>query len=90
MQYLQRVAIGVLRWDYARASADQLCQIEPFFVPHSVSRNLHLMYCIYCTAPYRPCRYTDYILDTLAKRELFQWLSLSPAKFWHTLLLKDR
>lgn len=37
-----------------------------------------------------PRSYTDYILDTLAKRELFQWLSLTPAKFWHTLLWKDR
>ncbi|EFN52544.1 hypothetical protein CHLNCDRAFT_26745 [Chlorella variabilis] len=34
--------------------------------------------------------YADYILHTLSKRELFQWLSLTPSKFWHTLLLKDR
>ncbi|PRW20477.1 DNA polymerase epsilon catalytic subunit A [Chlorella sorokiniana] len=34
--------------------------------------------------------YADYILDTLSKRELFQWLSLTPHKFWHTLLWKDR
>lgn len=34
--------------------------------------------------------YADYILDTLRKRELFQWLSLSPIKAWHTLLFYDR
>ena len=41
-----------------------------------------------CTA--WPCRYADYLLDTISKRELFQWLSLTPARFWHTLLHKDR
>ena len=37
-----------------------------------------------------PRSYADYLLDTLAKRELFQWLSLTPARFWHTLLFADR
>jgi len=36
------------------------------------------------------CRYIDYILETVAKRELFQWLSLSSTKFWHALLFRDR
>jgi hypothetical protein len=40
--------------------------------------------------PVRYCRYVDYLLDTLSRRELFQWLSLTPSKFWHTLLLRDR
>ncbi|GAB4815178.1 hypothetical protein N2152v2_002224 [Parachlorella kessleri] len=34
--------------------------------------------------------YIDYILETVAKRELFQWLSLTPIKFWHALLFRDR
>ena len=34
--------------------------------------------------------YVDYILETLSKRELFQHLSLAPARFWHTLLFADR
>ncbi|KAL4450230.1 hypothetical protein ABPG77_010899 [Micractinium sp. CCAP 211/92] len=34
--------------------------------------------------------YTDYLLDTLAKRELFQWLNLTPDRFWHTLMHRDR
>lgn len=37
-----------------------------------------------------PPSYTDYLLDTLGRRELLQWLSLTPARFWHTLLFKDR
>lgn len=37
------------------------------------------------------CRsYVDYLLGALSRRELFCWLSLSPSKFWHTLLLRDR
>ncbi len=36
------------------------------------------------------CRYVDYILETVSKRELFQWLSLAPTKWWHALLLRDR
>jgi hypothetical protein len=35
-------------------------------------------------------RYVDYLLGALSRRELFCWLSLSPSKFWHTLLLRDR
>jgi len=34
--------------------------------------------------------YTDYVLETLGKRELFQHLDLTPIKFWHTLLFIDR
>ena len=33
--------------------------------------------------------YTDYILETLRHRELFQWMSLSPEKAWNTLLFYD-
>ena len=36
------------------------------------------------------CRYVDYLLDALRRRELFTWLQLSPRQFWHTLLLRDR
>ena len=36
------------------------------------------------------CRYTDYLLEALRRRELFQWIRLAPTKFWHTLLLRDR
>lgn len=34
--------------------------------------------------------YTDYVLDTLRRRELFQWMSLSPEKAWNTLLFLDK
>ena len=34
--------------------------------------------------------YTDYILETLKKRELFQWMSLAPEKAWSTLLFLDK
>lgn len=34
--------------------------------------------------------YTDYVLETLRKREIFQWLALSPSRAWHTLLFADR
>jgi len=34
--------------------------------------------------------YTDYILDTLRRRELFQWMSLSPEKAWSTLMFLDK
>ena len=37
-----------------------------------------------------PGSYADYLLETVAKRELFQWLSLTPTKFWHALLFRDR
>lgn len=33
-------------------------------------------------------RYVDYLLDALRKRELFMWLELQPATFWHTLLFR--
>ena len=36
------------------------------------------------------CRYVDYLLDALRKKELFTWLQLSPKQFWHTLLFRDR
>ena len=38
----------------------------------------------------RPCRYVDYLLEALRRRELFQWLILSPDAFLHTLLFRDR
>lgn len=34
--------------------------------------------------------YADYVLETVRKRELFQWLILAPSKAWHTLLFADR
>jgi DNA polymerase epsilon subunit 1 len=34
--------------------------------------------------------YVDYVLDTLRRRELFQWLALAPSRCWHTLLFADR
>ena len=34
------------------------------------------------------CRYVDYRLDALRRRELFMWLELQPATFWHTLLFR--
>ena len=34
--------------------------------------------------------YADYVLETVRKRELFQWLTLAPSKAWHTLLFADR
>lgn len=34
--------------------------------------------------------YTDYILETVRKKDLFQWLSLAPCKAWHTLLFYDK
>lgn len=34
------------------------------------------------------CRYVDYLLDALRRRELFLWLELQPATFWHTLLFR--
>ena len=34
--------------------------------------------------------YADYVLETVRKRELFQWLSLAPSRAWHTLLFADR
>ena len=34
--------------------------------------------------------YTDFILDTLRRRELFQWMSLSPEKAWSTLMFLDK
>jgi DNA polymerase epsilon subunit 1 len=34
--------------------------------------------------------YADYILDTLRRRELFQWMSLSPEKAWSTLMFLDK
>lgn len=33
--------------------------------------------------------YADCVLETVRKRELFQWLGLAPAKAWHTLLFAD-
>lgn len=33
--------------------------------------------------------YVDYLLDALRRRELFMWLELQPATFWHTLLFRD-
>jgi hypothetical protein len=37
-----------------------------------------------------PRRYVDYLLEALKRRELFQWLTLAPAGFLHTLLFRDR
>ena len=34
--------------------------------------------------------YVDYVLETLRRKELFQWLALSPSRAWHTLLFADR
>lgn len=34
--------------------------------------------------------YSDFLLGTLRKRQLFQWVSLLPVKAWHTLLFADR
>jgi hypothetical protein len=34
-------------------------------------------------------RYVAYLLETLAKRELFKWVELIPEKWWHTLLFRD-
>lgn len=34
--------------------------------------------------------YIDYILETLGKRELLQYLSFTPTRMWHALLYKDR
>lgn len=34
--------------------------------------------------------YVDYVLSTLRKRELLQWLDLSPNKWWHTILFSDK
>lgn len=36
------------------------------------------------------CRYTDYLLEALHRRELFQWLQLKPRAAWHGLLFRDR
>ena len=36
------------------------------------------------------CRYVDYLLEALRRRDLFQWLILSPDAFMHTLLFRDR
>ncbi|KAK9798895.1 hypothetical protein WJX73_003389 [Symbiochloris irregularis] len=34
--------------------------------------------------------YTDYLLEALRRRDVFQWIRLAPQVFWHTLLLRDR
>lgn len=34
--------------------------------------------------------YADYILETLGKRELLQYISFTPTRMWHALLYKDR
>jgi hypothetical protein len=33
--------------------------------------------------------YVRYLLDTLAKRDLFSWLTLAPSRWWHCLLYRD-
>ena len=33
--------------------------------------------------------YVRYLLDTLAKRDLFSWLTLAPSRWWHALLYRD-
>ena len=37
-----------------------------------------------------PCSYVDYLLEAVAKRELFGLLRLEPEKWWHALLFRDR
>ena len=41
-----------------------------------------------CTCQALTCRYTDYLLQALRRRELFAWLELQPEVFWHTLLYR--
>ena len=36
------------------------------------------------------CRYVDYLLDAVGKRDLFSLLRLEPERFWHSLLFRDR
>ena len=36
------------------------------------------------------CRYVDYLLEAVSKRELFGLLKLEPEKWWHSLLFRDR
>ena len=36
------------------------------------------------------CRYVDYLLEAVGKRELFALLRLEPEKWWHGLLFRDR
>lgn len=36
------------------------------------------------------CRYVDYLLDAVGKRELFSLLRMEPERFWHSLLFRDR
>ncbi|GAX75625.1 hypothetical protein CEUSTIGMA_g3069.t1 [Chlamydomonas eustigma] len=34
--------------------------------------------------------YTKYLLEALKRRELFQWLDLTPVRWWHALLYRDQ
>lgn len=36
------------------------------------------------------CRYVDYLLDAVGKRDLFSLLRMEPERFWHSLLFRDR
>jgi DNA polymerase epsilon subunit 1 len=40
-------------------------------------------------APAPKVGYVRYLLDTLAKRDLFSWLTLAPSRWWHCLLYRD-
>ena len=41
-----------------------------------------------CICEALACRYADYLLQALRRRELFAWLELQPEVFWHTLLYR--
>eukprot|EP00873_Tetraselmis_striata_P038899 jgi/Tetstr1/459163/TSEL_004609.t1 len=34
--------------------------------------------------------YTEYLMEALARKELFKWLQLSPIRHWYTLLYRDQ
>jgi hypothetical protein len=50
---------------------------------HTHSRGMH------APPPSPPVGYVRCLLDTLARRDLFGWLTLSPARWWHCLLYRD-
>jgi len=41
------------------------------------------------THTHTPVGYVRYLLDTLAKRDLFSWLTLAPSRWWHCILYRD-
>ena len=53
---------------------------NPFFSAHQHAAGL----------PLGARRYIDYILETVSRREVLQYLCFQPTVFWHTLLYKDR